>query len=476
LPTASTVPIDSLHVDAAAMHWRALAQPQLPAATEQRFRPATSATMSRGSIITLLALAAVQLASIGALLAQSARRRQDRVALDAAANRLARIAGQVGFWQWDLDTDRIAVEPAFRKLLGFEATAVAPIDLRALIQADDLHKVMHAAREHVAGRSATFEIQHRVIDRNKNIRWFLSRGQVQCDRDNRPVRLVGTAVDITDRKRDEDERAHVQVQLQEQRVELAHLGRAAAAGALSGAFAHELRQPLSAILMNAQAAQEYLRKPNVERNEISAILADIEAESRRAGSIIRNLRNLLRPGEEHFLPTSVGSIVDDVLTLMRGDLVARSVEVVVGPMHDVPPILAERVQLQQVMLNLISNACDALSSVDPRERRIAISSSTVDGRVHISIADNGCGLAEHQLAEIFRPFVSTKRHGLGLGLSISRSIMEAHRGKIWAEKNPRGGTTVNLEFPADPAGCSEKSFLAYEGAGSPTVRTGSGRA
>jgi C4-dicarboxylate-specific signal transduction histidine kinase len=473
LQAESTVPIDSVHVDAAAT--QVLAQRQLPAPTDQRLLPSTSAATSRGSIIALLALAAVQLVSIGALLAQSARRRKDRVALDAAANLLTRIAGQVGFWQWDLDTDRIAIEPAFRKLLSFDATAPAPIDLRTLIHSDDLQKVMHAAREHVAGRSATFEIQHRIIDRNKNLRWFLSRGQVQCDRDNRPVRLVGTAVDITDRKRDEDERAHVQVQLQEQRVELAHLGRAAAAGALSGALAHELRQPLSAILTNAQAAQEYLRKPNVEHDEISAILADIEAEGRRAGSIISNLRNLLRPGEEHFLPVSVGSIVNDVLTLMRGDLVARSVEVVVGPTHNVPPILAERVQLQQVMLNLINNACDALSSVDPRERRIVISCGTVDGRVHISITDNGCGLAEHRLDDIFRPFVSTKRHGLGLGLSISRSIVEAHHGKIWAERNARGGTTLNLEFPASP-GTSEENHLAYEGAGSPTVRAASGRA
>jgi C4-dicarboxylate-specific signal transduction histidine kinase len=303
----------------------------------------------------------------------------------------------------------------------------------------------------VEGFAEGFDVQHRVEDHYNRERWFLSRGRLLRGLKNQPTRLVGMAIDITERKRQEDDRARAQLELHEQRVELAHLGRAAAAGALSGALAHELKQPLSAILMNAQAGQDYITKPNLDYNEVKAILADIEGQCRRAGEIIRNLRNLLRPGEEHFAPVHIFSVVSDVLTLLHSDVVARNVRVAIAPMTDVPAIIGERVQLQQVMLNVINNAIDAMSNTDPRERCIGISATTDSGLVHISVADTGCGLGTANPDEIFKPFVSTKRHGLGLGLTLSRSIVDRHGGRIWAASNADGGTTVHMEFPVETA-------------------------
>jgi signal transduction histidine kinase/ABC-type uncharacterized transport system substrate-binding protein len=446
---AATKLTASYVVDARAMsRWR-LEQARLPVATDQRFGSPSIWKLYQGWIITLLVLVALQFALIVALLIQSISRRKDRLALTEAMHRfrLARIAGQVGFWQWDPGSDRIAVEPELREFLGHDAAAGGPIDWRAHVYGKDLPTVLKAARNHLRGRTAYFEVQHRVLDRGNELRWFLSRGQVLRDRDNRPIRMVGTAIDITDRKRSEDERARVQAELQEQRVELAHLGRAAAAGALSGALAHELKQPLSAILSNAQAGQKYLAKRDLDRAEVAAILLDIESDGRRAGDVIYHLRNLLHRGDEHYEAVHLDAVVDDVLHLVHSDLVVRNVRVVLGPMAALPALLADRVQLQQVVLNLLNNAADAMSNVEPRDRKIVIGATLEDDRVHVTVADSGTGFGSDNPDRIFKPFVTTKRHGLGLGLSISRSIVETHGGRIWAENNANGGATLHLELP-----------------------------
>ncbi|HET8698018.1 MAG TPA: ATP-binding protein [Gammaproteobacteria bacterium] len=450
--TTVTTVRGSLVVDAAAMRQQGFAETRLPASAEQRFGQSSVWRLYQGWIVTLLVLAALQFVLVGAFLIQSIQRRKDRVALNEAAYRfqLARIAGQVGFWQWDLASNEWTAEPELRRLLGFDG-ASAPSDWCAYIHCEDRERVSKAAENYVQGFAEGFDIQHRVKDHYNRERWFLSRGQLLRGLKNQPTRLVGMAIDITERKRQEDDRARAQLELHEQRVELAHLGRAAAAGALSGALAHELKQPLSAILMNAQAGQDYITKPNADYNEVKAILADIEGQCRRAGEIIRNLRNLLRPGEEHFAPVHIFSVVNDVLTLLHSDLVARNVRVAVAPMTGVPAIIGERVQLQQVMLNVINNAIDAMSNTDPRERCIEISATTDAGRVHISVADTGCGLGTANADEIFKPFVSTKRHGLGLGLTLSRSIVDRHGGRIWASSNTDRGTTVHMEFPVETA-------------------------
>jgi PAS domain S-box-containing protein len=440
-------------VDARALERWDLDPARLPPDVEQRFVSPSIWKQYQGWIITLLALVGLQFALIVALSIQSISRRRDRLALTEAAHRfrLARIAGQVGFWQWDPTTDRIAVEPELREFLGYDAADSGPIAWRDHVYEKDLPNVLRAARNHLRGRTSYFEVQHRVLDRNKNIRWFLSRGQVLRDRDNQPLRMVGTAIDITDRKRSEDERERAQMQLQEQRVELAHLGRAAAAGALSGALAHELKQPLSAILSNAQAGQKYLSKPNLDREELAAILADIESDGRRAGEVIYHLRNLLHRGDEHGEIVYLHTVVNDVLQLMHSDFVARNVRVVINSISHLPPILADRVQVQQVVLNLLNNAADAMSGTEPRDRRIVISGTATEDRVRLSVADNGCGFGTQNPDRIFKPFVTTKRHGLGLGLSISRSIVESHGGRIWAESNPSGGATLFMELPTTTA-------------------------
>jgi PAS domain S-box-containing protein len=432
-------------VDSRALSRWKLDQTRLPSGTELQFAPASIWKLYQGWIITLLVLVAVQFALIVTLLIQSISRRRDRLALAETAHRfqLARIAGKVGIWQWDLDSDQMIVEPELRELLGYDASDELPADSTVVIYADDLPKLRRAAQDHAHGLTPSFEIQYRMLDKNGNVRWFLSRGQAIIARN----RIIGTAIDITGRKRDEDERARTLLQLQEQRNELAHLGRAAMAGALSGAVAHELNQPLSAMMSNARAGLQFIARGSADRQEIKDILADIESDGRRAGEVIRHLRSLLRRGEAQFETVQLDLIIDQVLKLIHSDLVSQNIKVTHEAAVDVQAISADPVQLQQVMLNLVTNACDALKGVNPRDRRISIAvAMRGPGRVRISVCDNGCGLPDNNPEHLFKPFVTTKRTGLGLGLSISRSIVDAHGGRIWAENNRDAGATFHIDL------------------------------
>jgi PAS domain S-box-containing protein len=431
-------------VDARALSRWSLDEARLPPDTELWFAPPSIWKLYQGWIITLLVLVAVQFALIVTLLIQSISRRRDRLALTETAHRfrLARSAGQVGIWQWDLEKEELLIEPELRELLGYDARD-EHVDVSAQIHAEDLPNLRRAARDHAQGLTAHFEIQHRMLDKNGNVRWFLSRGQAMVTRN----RLIGTAIDITERKHHEDEKAQTVLQLQEQRNELAHLGRAAMAGALSGAVAHELNQPLSAMMSNARAALQFLARGGADRQEIKDILVDIESDGRRAGDVIRHLRNLLRRGEAQFEPVHLDELIGQVLRLIHSDLVTHNIKVLHEPTAGIPPISADSVQLQQVLLNLLANACDALKVVDIGNRQISVRLSTPGAKhVRLSVADNGCGLADDNAEGLFKPFFTTKITGLGLGLSISRSIVDAHGGRIWAERNRDGGATFHVDL------------------------------
>jgi len=245
---------------------------------------------------------------------------------------------------------------------------------------------------------------------------------------------------VTDRKRAES-------MVQEQQRELAHLSKVAALGELSGALAHELNQPLAAILANARAAQRMLLANQPDMAEIRDILEDIALDDKRAGDVISRLRSLLKKGDLQARPVNLGEIVGEVLDLLHSDLIQRRVSVSTQLGPALPPILGDRVQLQQVLLNLIVNACDAMADQPPRDRQITIAETlTAGGSVQLSVRDQGPGVAEERLDLIFEPFVTTKEAGLGLGLAICRSIVTAHGGRLWAANAPDGGATFIMEL------------------------------
>jgi C4-dicarboxylate-specific signal transduction histidine kinase len=256
---------------------------------------------------------------------------------------------------------------------------------------------------------------------------------------------IGSCMDITPAKESE-------LQLQEQRAELTHLSRVAVMGELTGALAHELNQPLTAILSNAQAAQRFLAQNPTSLSEIHEILNDIVAEDRRAGEVIRRLRALLKRGETQLLPLDLNEVAGEVIELAHADCVSRGVAIECELEATLPAVRGDRVQLQQVLMNLIVNACDAMSGCRRSDRRLILATKTVDDTAQVSVTDCGQGIPANQMDRLFDPFFTTKGQGLGLGLTICRSIVAAHGGKLWAENNRTGGATFCVSLPANRTG------------------------
>ena len=233
----------------------------------------------------------------------------------------------------------------------------------------------------------------------------------------------------------------------EQRSELTHLGRVALVGELSNALAHEMKQPLAAILANARAGQHLLLQGNgASTAELHAILEDITADDRRAAEIINNVRGLVKKDEAKAQVLSTNGVVDEVLALLRTDLQLRGVVVRTGFCEPAPLVFGDRVQLQQVVLNLVMNACDAMSDT-PAGERLLVVCTTRQGDARIEVRDAGSGIAPDALAKVFEPFVTTKPEGLGLGLAICRSILTDHGGHISAANNRERGATFVVALP-----------------------------
>jgi len=269
--------------------------------------------------------------------------------------------------------------------------------------------------------------------------------------------VLVSIVDISERKQSELEAAR-------QRHDLAHLARVAMLGELSSSLAHELTHPLTAILSNAQAAQRFLASENVDLKELREILNDIVAEDQRAGEVIHRLRLLLKKGEpqKHCDDVDVNAKIHNVLKLMRHDLINHNVTVDTDLAQNLPPVAGDRVQLQQVLLNLVLNGCEAMTDNDSSERRLLISSKLEDGEVRVSVTDRGGSIPEEKKEQVFDRFFTTKKEGMGLGLSVCRTIINAHRGKIWATNNADHGATFHFSLPIVPVVRSEKEAVIIE--------------
>jgi two-component system sensor kinase FixL len=233
-----------------------------------------------------------------------------------------------------------------------------------------------------------------------------------------------------------------------QTEQIAHLGRLALMGEMAASLAHELNQPLTAIVGNAGAGQRFLDQRVIDTKEIRELLQDIVADAERAGKIIRGIREMVRKGEAQREPVNMNRVVDAVIRLTRTDAMSRSCAIVTNLDADLPLVEADAVQLQQVLLNLILNAFDAMQQTPAHSRRILLSThSPSKGVVRMVVRDFGIGLSENVRQQIFEHFFSTKKDGLGMGLVIARSIIESFGGILDASNAPDGGALFFFTIP-----------------------------
>jgi len=248
-------------------------------------------------------------------------------------------------------------------------------------------------------------------------------------------------------------RQFAEVQSRQRMAELAHVNRFSTAGELTASIAHEINQPLGSIMTNAETAQAILKSqtPDIAELpiivELKDILNDILEDDRRATEVIRRMRSLLKKAPFELKRLDLNDIVRDTVEFLSSLAVGRKVELVSRIALETLPILADRIQLQQVILNLVVNGIDAMRDTSSENRIISIRTSRIDNYAQLSVSDRGPGVAEEQLNEIFQPFYTSKAEGMGMGLSIARTIIEAHNGQIWAKNRDHGGASFKVKLP-----------------------------
>ncbi len=358
---------------------------------------------------------------------------------------LALGAADLGVWVWDLDRDAIWASPEARALFGIGEAE--PLDFRRFlgtVHPDDRDRVQRTVGAAVVS-GGDYQTEYRVGGPDGPVRWIAARGRADLRGEGHPRRMRGVVFDVTERERADAE-------LRGLREALTHAARVGSLGQLTSALAHELSQPLGAILRNAEAASLLLDQPTPDLAELRAILIDIRDDDRRATSVIQRLRALLARGQLEVRELSIARLVTEVATLLRAEATARSVRLRTDVASALPPVRGDAVQIQQVLLNLVLNAMDAVGHLPSGERDVEIGARLAgDGRVELRVTDSGRGIPPHDLPRVFERFFTTKPGGLGLGLPVSRTIVEAHGGSLWAESDAARGATFRFVLPATPS-------------------------
>ena len=334
-------------------------------------------------------------------------------------------AAGIGIWVWDVAASKVQMTDRARALHGFQEEVVDFERWLGAIHPDDLAAVRREA-ERAVWSGEEFNAEYRIRHPQRALRWLAAHGRSEAAADGRSVMMRGILRDITDRK-------GAQYETEDLRRELAHSGRVTLLGQLSSSLAHELNQPLGAILRNAEAAQMLLQAAAPDLDELRAIVSDIRKDDRRAGEVIDRLRALLKRRSVELHPLAVEALVQDVLKVVRYDAGVRHVALDFIAVTGLPLALGDRVHLSQVLLNLIINGMDAVSELPVSSRRVVIEARHVDGMIQVAVTDSGHGVAPEVVDNVFDPFYTTKAHGMGMGLPVSRTIVEAHGGKLWLE-------------------------------------------
>lgn len=348
---------------------------------------------------------------------------------------LVTASAELGLWVLESDTGIIWTSEKARELFSFASEEEISFErFLQRVSPQDRDRIRDAVQQAYLTKE-DFHLEYRILLPNGTQRWIMSDGRAYFSPSGEPERLMGVSADISRRMKVEEELRH-------RMEELSRLTRIATAGELATCIAHEIKQPLTAILCNAQAAQQFLAKPLPDLDEIRQILDDIVQEDTRAGDVIKKVRALFNKEEANFERVNLQDAILESIQMIRTGPRLNGMPLVTEFAPGVPGVWADRVQLEQVIINMVLNAADAMKNVHPSSRKLFVQTALQDSRtVRVSVIDSGAGIAEAALGRLFEPFYTTKAEGMGIGLSLSRNIVRAHGGVIGAENNPEGGAT-----------------------------------
>jgi PAS domain S-box-containing protein len=440
-PSADGVPSCAYMFDWGQLKRWGISEGGLPPGSVVRFRNPSFWDLYRWHIIGVLSLCAIQTVLILALLVQRASRRRAEKQTRQAEERFRTVVESTpnAVVLVNADGNIVLVNAQCERGFGYrrEDLVRRPVELlvpkrfrterpfhRPGLFASPLATALGTRRELCGlrkdGSEFPAEIRHTPIQTGEG---FLA---------------LCVIVDITERK-----------QAEEARQELAHASRLALMGEFTASITHEINQPLGAILSNADAAELLLGSSPPALDQVRETLGDIGKDALRASAVIKRLRALLRKREIEIQPVDLNEVMADVVLLVRAESQRRGVAVDSEPAGDLPLVRADRVHLQQVLLNLVLNAMEAMAD-KPGERRLTLRTGVNEnGSAEVAVGDTGPGIPPERLPRLFEPFFSTKKEGMGLGLSIARSLVQAHGGKLWAENNPCGGATFRFTLSTD---------------------------
>ncbi|MEJ5329324.1 MAG: ABC transporter substrate binding protein [Desulfobaccales bacterium] len=432
-----------------AFDWRqlqrwGLQEKDLPPGSLVRFKePSLWESHQKEILWTIAAFSVLSLLVVG-LLINLVRRRRAEEEVRQAEQKYRIVADFTYDWEYwkNLDGSLAYVSPSCERISGYrpEEFIRRPELLREIIVPED-RQLWDAHACDALDKPGARHCQFRVQRPDGTLLWIEHTCQPVTDEADRFIGIRGSNRDITERKQAES-------QEQQHREDLARVGRIATLSELTGSLAHEIMQPLMAIMNNSQAARRLLDDPHPDLGEVIEILEDITRGSERASGIIQQLRQHLKLGSPELTQVDLNDLVQSLIPLVARQAASSHINLVCQLAQGLPPITGNRIQLEQVILNLVVNSMEALKGMAGGPRELVLQTDKEDDHtVRVSVRDSGPEVKPEDLQRLFDPFFTTKEEGMGLGLAISRSIIKAHKGRLWAAPNPGGGTAFHFTLP-----------------------------